>query len=144
MRQPVTITLIVTIVIVTSILLFLRKKGLSYTALAIATIHVLLVVYMGISTELDIQTGTGESLLGWLLFDLIDIPISFFILFLSDHINTFLHREVLLPIYGFGVLGTMQYMFFTEVIVRLCKQSKINIRTKKSTLSSEGTPSDER
>lgn len=144
MRTLVTITLISTVFIVVSILLFLRKRGCSYVALAIAATHALFVVYMGISTEFNIQAGTGESLLGWLLFDVIDIPVSLFMLLLSDHINTFLHREVLLPIYGFGILGTMQYLFVSEVIIRLYKQSKENILTKKSTLSSEGAPSDER
>lgn len=144
MRLPIAITLIATAFIVISILLFLKKRGFSYISLAIAAIHALLVVYMGISTELNMQTGTGESLLGWLLFDVIDMPVSLFILLFSDTIDVFLHREILLPIYGFGIFGTIQYLFFSEAIIRLYKRSKENIRTKKSTLSSEGAPSDER
>ena len=131
MRTSISITLIATVVFVATMIFFLRKRRFSYFSLAIASTHALLVVWMGISTELDVQTGKGESLLGWLLFDAIDMPVSLFILFLSDKIDDFLHREILLPIYGFGVLGTIQYLFLSEAIIRLYTRSKRTIRTKK-------------
>lgn len=129
MSLPITLTLTATVLIVISVLFILRKKGFSCISITIAAIHALLVVYMGVSTELNMQKGTGESLLGWLLFDVIDMPVSLLLLMLSDTIDSFFHREVLLPIYGFGIFGSCQYLLISEAIIRLYKGSREKVRS---------------
>lgn len=66
----------------------------------------------------------GEALTGWLLFDLIDMPVSMVQMIIGIHVNSFLIREILMPIAFFGIIGTLQYLIIIEGVIRMFKLKK--------------------
>ena len=104
------------------LLCHLLRRGcrLSGAAIFVGCVHLALVLVNACVIELDmLQTHPSEALMGWLWFDLADLPVSLIGIAASVVIKSFTLREIVFPIAFYGIAGTAQYMFFAELCSRM-------------------------
>ena len=103
-----------------------RKFRFSRLALVVGCIHLAAVLANAWITEsYMLKPGHGEALIGWLWFDLLDFPSSLLGLLISLPMDSFLFREVLLPILFFGVVGSLQYLAIAELSKRIWSRKRL-------------------
>lgn len=114
------------VAILGSLLLYAAKCKLRYSRISTiaAALHLVSVILNTILIESDMYRSHGEALTGWLLFDLIDMPVSMVQMIIGIHVNSFLIREILMPIAFFGIIGTLQYLIIIEGVIRMFKLKK--------------------
>ena len=121
---PRTALVLITSIIATGLfvaasLLFRNKFRFSRMAIVVGGIHLAAVLIVAWTIEAGmLKLGPSEALMGWLWFDIADLPSSLLQLSVIMRLRYFLLREVLFPILFFGVLGSLQYLTLTEMIVR--------------------------
>ncbi|HNY28825.1 MAG TPA: hypothetical protein PLA90_09750 [Candidatus Sumerlaeota bacterium] len=111
-----------------------RISPLLISALTLAMIHLLLVLLNGISIWQSLAQGHGEALMGWLLFDFIDLPSSLLLLaadewFCSQGTVSFMMRNFWLPLAFFSIAGTLQYFAMGVTAGWIAKVLQRRIRT---------------
>ena len=106
------------------------KLRISRISTIVAALHLFFVILNAISIESDMYRSNGEALMGWLLFDLIDMPVSMVQMIIGLHVNSFLVREILMPIAFFGIIGTLQYLVVVEGIIRIFRLKKRSANNK--------------
>ena len=121
---PRTALVLITSIIATGLfvaagLFFRNKFRFSRMAIVVGGIHLAAVLIVAWTIEAGmLKLGPSEALMGWLWFDIADLPSSLLQLPVIMRLRYFLLREVLFPILFFGVLGSLQYLTLAEMIVR--------------------------